>query len=151
MFVLFMWSEVKSLSRVRLFATPWTVNYQASPSMGFSRQEYWSGLLCEKYYKSIAVQYYLANCVSWRPRLTYCTYEKTELTMVLSEQNSSVYRGLTVLQSFPVGSGGSYLQWDLYLKSYLVGSLPLSFPYSLTGFSWEHCLKSQEFIRCTNL
>ena len=37
-------SEVKSLSRVRLFATPWTVAYQASPSMGFSRQEYWSGL-----------------------------------------------------------------------------------------------------------
>ena len=35
---------VKSLSRVRLFATPWTVAYQASLSMGFSRQEYWSGL-----------------------------------------------------------------------------------------------------------
>ena len=37
-------SEVKSLSRVQLFATPWTVAYQASPSMGFSRQEHWSGL-----------------------------------------------------------------------------------------------------------
>ena len=34
----------KSLSRVRLFATPWTVAYQVSTSMGFSRQEYWSGL-----------------------------------------------------------------------------------------------------------
>ena len=33
-----------SLSRVRLFATPWTVAHQAPPSMGFSRQEYWSGL-----------------------------------------------------------------------------------------------------------
>ena len=33
------------LSHVQLFATPWTVAYQASPSMGFSRQEYWSGLL----------------------------------------------------------------------------------------------------------
>ena len=31
-------------SRVQLFATPWTVAYQASQSMGFSRQEYWSGL-----------------------------------------------------------------------------------------------------------
>ena len=38
-------SEVKSLSRVRLFATPWTVAYQAPQSMEFSRQEYWSGLL----------------------------------------------------------------------------------------------------------
>ena len=33
----------KSLSRVRLFATAWTAAYQAPPSMGFSRQEYWSG------------------------------------------------------------------------------------------------------------
>ena len=38
-------SEVKSLSHVRLFATPWTVAHQAPPSMVFSRQEYWSGLL----------------------------------------------------------------------------------------------------------
>ena len=36
--------KVKSLSRVRLFATPWTVAYQAPPSMGFFRQECWSGL-----------------------------------------------------------------------------------------------------------
>ena len=36
--------KVKSLSRVRLFATSWTVACQAPPSMGFSRQEYWSGL-----------------------------------------------------------------------------------------------------------
>ena len=35
--------KVKSLSRVRLFATPWTVAYQAPQSMEFSRQEYWSG------------------------------------------------------------------------------------------------------------
>ena len=35
---------MKLLSRVRLFATPWTVAYQAPPSVGFSRQEYWSGL-----------------------------------------------------------------------------------------------------------
>ena len=38
------WSEVKSLSRIRLLATPWTAAYQAPPSMGFSRQEYWSGV-----------------------------------------------------------------------------------------------------------
>ena len=34
---------MKSLSRVRLLVTPWTAAYQAPPSMGFSRQEYWSG------------------------------------------------------------------------------------------------------------
>ena len=36
--------KVKSLSRVRLLATPWTAAYQAPPSMGLSRQEYWSGV-----------------------------------------------------------------------------------------------------------
>jgi len=35
--------KVKSLSRVRLLATPWTAAYQAPPATGFSRQEYWSG------------------------------------------------------------------------------------------------------------
>ena len=39
--------KVKSLSHVRLFATPWTVAYQAPPSMGFSRQEYWSTLAAD--------------------------------------------------------------------------------------------------------
>ena len=36
--------KVKSLSRVQLLVTPWTAAYQAPPSMGFSRQEYWSGV-----------------------------------------------------------------------------------------------------------
>ena len=36
--------KVKSLSHVRLFVTPWTVAYEAPPSMGFSRQEDWSGV-----------------------------------------------------------------------------------------------------------
>ena len=36
--------KVKSLSRVQLFATPWTAACQTPPSMGFSRQKYWSGV-----------------------------------------------------------------------------------------------------------
>ena len=36
--------KMKSLSRVRPSATPWTAAFQAPPSMGFSRQEYWSGV-----------------------------------------------------------------------------------------------------------
>ena len=46
-FLLHAWKrkvKVKSLSRVRLLVTPWTVAHQAPPSMGFSRQEYWSGV-----------------------------------------------------------------------------------------------------------
>ena len=36
--------KVKLLSSVRLLVTPWTAAYQAPPSMGFSRQEYWNGV-----------------------------------------------------------------------------------------------------------
>ena len=36
--------KVKSLGHVQLLATPWTAAYQAPPSLGFSRQEYWSGV-----------------------------------------------------------------------------------------------------------
>ena len=47
--------KVKSLSCIQLLATPWTAAYQAPPSMGFSRQEYWSGLPlllnCGKFWK----------------------------------------------------------------------------------------------------
>ena len=43
--------KVKSLSCVRLFGAPWTVTYQAPPSTGFSRQEYWSGLPKKMYKK----------------------------------------------------------------------------------------------------
>ena len=48
---------VKSFSRVRLFATPWTVARQAPLSMGFTRQEYWSGLPFQ-----IATHLYIGFC-----------------------------------------------------------------------------------------
>ena len=54
--------KVKSLSHVRLLATPWTAAYQAPPSMGFSRQEYWSGVplpsLMSHSYQSIKCKHY---------------------------------------------------------------------------------------------
>ena len=55
---------MKSLSRVRLFATLWTVAYQAPPSMGFSRQEYWSGLPFPSPPRSVGAQY--ATGEEWR-------------------------------------------------------------------------------------
>ena len=77
--------KVESLSCVQLFATPWTSAYQAPPSMGFSRQEYWSGvplpsafeykILYMCLYKDISSEMYFSystsymlsyqNCTSW--------------------------------------------------------------------------------------
>ena len=50
--------KVKSLSHVRLLATPWTAAHQAPPAMGFSRQEYWSGVL------------YDPDSISWQQKET---------------------------------------------------------------------------------
>ena len=55
--------KVKSLSRVLRLETPWTAAYQAPPSMGFSRQEYWSGVpLPSPKYRSAAAAKSLQSC-----------------------------------------------------------------------------------------
>ena len=48
--------KVKLLSRVQLFMTPWTVDYQAPLSMGFPRQEYWSGVPLPSLWRDIKLQ-----------------------------------------------------------------------------------------------
>ena len=59
--------KVKSLSRVGLFATPWTAAYQAPPPMGFSRQEYWSGLPLP-YHRYLLVSY---KCISEPAKISH--------------------------------------------------------------------------------
>ena len=58
--------KVKSFSRVWLLATPWTAAYQAPPSVGFSRQEYWSGVPSPSptlmYSRSLLVVYFIYSC-----------------------------------------------------------------------------------------
>ena len=50
--------KVKSLNHVRLLATPWTAAFQASPSMGFSRREYWSGVPSPSHIQPIWIECY---------------------------------------------------------------------------------------------
>ena len=50
--------KVKSLSHVRLLATPWTTAHQAPPSMGFSRREYWSGVPLPSHYDSLNTKWF---------------------------------------------------------------------------------------------
>ena len=56
--------KVKLLSRVRLLATPWTAAYQAPPSMGFSRQEYWSGVPLPSLIKYLRYTKNSSDCLS---------------------------------------------------------------------------------------
>ena len=53
--------KVKSLSRVRLLATPWTAAHQAPPSMGFSKQEYWSGVPLPSPSLNLHAEYIMRN------------------------------------------------------------------------------------------
>ena len=57
--------KVKSLSRVWLLATPWTAAYQAPQSMGFSRQEYWSGVPLPSPISSYSYNYLLGYTECW--------------------------------------------------------------------------------------
>ena len=55
--------KVKSLSCVRLLAAPWTADHQAPPSMGFSRQEYWSGVPLPSPREQVRRQIFVCVCV----------------------------------------------------------------------------------------
>ena len=72
---LLQWSKwkvkVKSLSRVRLLVTPWTAAHQAPPSMGFSRQEYWSGVPLPSPIYNIATIIY--RNTFWKYKWILCT------------------------------------------------------------------------------
>ena len=69
--------KVKSLSRVRLLATPWTAAYQAPLAMGFSRQEYWSGVPLP----SPTLLYHKTN----QMKCITCYYKATRLYSYINE------------------------------------------------------------------
>ena len=70
--------------------------------------------LWETYYKSITLQYYIADCVIWVPRLASSDFEQIRLTKALSEQNSFICRGLTIAGLQHSGSELPKLQiWKL--------------------------------------
>ena len=76
--------KVKSLSCVRLLATPWTATYQAPPSMGFSRQEYWSG----------------ASLPSPKSMIRIALSQKSSMLALLTFQFSSVAQSCLTLCNF---------------------------------------------------
>ena len=71
--------KVKSLSRVRLLATPWTAAHQAPPSVGFSRQESWSGVPSPSPLHPFTIWQIYALCTTW-PRLTFSECDGRNVT-----------------------------------------------------------------------
>ena len=101
--------KVKSLSRIRLLATPWTATHQAPPSMGFSRQEYWSGvplpspILCMGRCKPLGS---LHSFLSYAPQLSKAN-PVSFFTLLLS---------FPAPQQSPWGLGGAWWQHPLDLS-----------------------------------
>ena len=73
--------KVKSLSRVWLLATPWTAAYQAPPPMGFSRQEYWSGVPAKREVVS------LLKCIKSVETVVFWSRERVSLSFAFIDQN----------------------------------------------------------------
>ena len=65
--------KVKSLSCVRFLATPWTAAYQAPPPVGFSRQEYWTGVPLPSPYIYIYIYIYILKRI-YKSTCKYCLY-----------------------------------------------------------------------------
>ena len=91
--------KVKSLSRVRLFTTPWSTAYQAPPSMGFSRQEYWS----------------------WVPSPSPCIFSKLSLIILsFGNQNINLLAGKERWHrctEWTCGHSGEGRKWDKWRNS----------------------------------
>ena len=112
--------KVKALSRVWLLATPWTAAYQAPPSMGFSRQEYWSGV-------PLPTPYQVLNCVL--NLLKHGLKERHEsltpnLSMVLNFKRN-VLSGFQLFWIFTLWSAHSHM--SLLLRNYSLISQPWGF------------------------
>ena len=80
--------KVKSLSRAQLFATPWTAPYQAPPSMGFSRQEYRSGVpLPSPIYTLQYIKYGLPRWCSGKESTCQCRRHKRHRFKSLGQED----------------------------------------------------------------
>ena len=108
--------KVKSFSHVRLFMTPWTAAYQAPPSMGFSRQEYWSGVPIADSWPYINTIHSKESNRLGKPLLTLITERRLclitckELLQIKSKQKlPSIKRVMSVVWS----CAGRLLGWPL--------------------------------------
>ena len=117
-------SSVQSLSRVQLLATPWTAAHQAPPSMGFSRQEYWSGVPLPSpkvYLESINFSPSLLPPLGFRPPLSpapnyiSCLFQFyfTQLILSHSQNNIKLQKWLCLRVPIPLKFKSVLFKWFL--------------------------------------
>ena len=95
--------KVKSLSRVWLLATPWTAAYQAPPSIGFSRQEYWSGVPLP------SLKCYITSC-KYNVNATEVVAGMCQIKALLFRTLWNFFSNILDLQLWNHGCGGPTVQ-----------------------------------------
>ena len=121
--------KVKSLSRVRPSATPWTAAFQAPLSMGFSRQEYWSGLPLPSPYMLLFLPYWNTHTLLSPYLPILLLYFKTNLWWARGVLYSAPSHHITAplhprchldgsdfLDASPLYPAMSYILWDLQMQ-----------------------------------
>ena len=117
--------KVKSLSRVRPSATPWTAAYQAPLSMGFSRQEYWSGVPLPS----------PINPASFHQSKLLVSVIFRKLQIIFDKQNDVEYKSLLNVR-FNVSSLIWKERWLTIIPGFLFFSIVFSLPIFLSCLSW---------------
>ena len=112
--------KVKSLSRVRLLATPWIAAYQAPPSMRFSRQEYWSGVP--------------AHCVLIVKKLFSLTYKALFPSPAMIQTKLSTHGSQMFLSTFLIFFFLFILSgWSPFISAQWISTHPLRFTPGVTS------------------
>ena len=112
--------KVKSLSHVRLLATPWTAAYQAPPSMGFSRQEYWSGVP--------------AHCLLIVKNLFSLTYKALFPSLAMTQTKLSTHGSQMFLSTFLIFFLLFILSgWSPFISAQWISTHPLRFTPGVTS------------------
>ena len=131
--------KVKSPSRVRLLTTPWTAAYQAPPSMGFSRQEYWSRLPLPSPWWSLdpymLLQMALLHSFVWMSNIPLYIYSTSSLSILLLMDISACFHVLAIVNSAAMNTGMHGKEFIIMmLKNILKSTIYLWFyPESIIG------------------
>ena len=112
----------KSLSHVRLFVTPWTAAHQAPPPMGFSRQEYWSGLLLP----SPSLFYILDSTYKWFKQYLSFSVCLVSLSIIFSMCAKLLQSYLTLWDPMDHGPPGSSVHGILQARILVWVAMPAS-------------------------
>ena len=114
--------KVKSLSRVRLSVIPWTAAFQAPPSMGFSRQEYWNGIPLPSPLP-ILVTFKINTPVPLEKRLVVGPRAEAERSVEVVRGRDDIFCAHVVAKKGKSAKGHDVCSADIYLLLYVSSTL----------------------------